>query len=106
MIVLDTNVLSELMRLRPARTVEIWVEAQPRTSLFTTAITQAEILYGLALLAAGRRRDALVTAADAIFEVDLAFRVLPFAQRRRFRGLRRPPDRSLARLKPGPFALG
>jgi predicted nucleic acid-binding protein len=75
---LDTNVLSEPMRPRPARNFEAWVGAQPATSLFTTAITQAEILYGLALLPAGRRRDGLVAVADAIFEVDLAAHVLPF----------------------------
>ena len=78
MIVLDTNVLSELMRPRPARAVENWIAAQPSASLFTTAITQAEVLYGLALLPAGRRRSGLVAAAEAIFEVDLARHVLPF----------------------------
>jgi predicted nucleic acid-binding protein len=78
MVVLDTNVLSELMRPRPAPAVEIWVAAQPSASLFTTAVTQAEVLLGLALLPPGRRRSGLLAAADAIFEVDLAGRVLSF----------------------------
>ncbi len=70
--------LFELMRPRPTRTVEAWVAAQPSASLFTIAITRAEALYGLALLPAGRRRSELVAVADAIFDVDLAARVLPF----------------------------
>ena len=78
MIVLDTNVLSELMRPRPAQTVVAWIAAQPAASLFTTAIAQAEILYGVALLPAGRRRNGLAATVDAIFELDLAGRVLPF----------------------------
>ncbi len=78
MIVLDTNVLSDLMQPRPTPTVEAWVAAQSSASLFTTVITQAEVLYGLALLPAGRRRSGLVEVADAIFDVDLAARVLPF----------------------------
>jgi predicted nucleic acid-binding protein len=101
MIVLDTNVLSELMRPRPARTVEAWVAAQPAASLFTTAITQAEILYGVALLPEGRRRDGLAAMVDAIFELDLAGRVLPFdgAAAREFAGVaasRRQAGRPMA----------
>jgi len=57
MIVLDTNVLSELMRPAPSEAVQRWVAEQPVTNLFTTTITQAEILFGLALLPEGRRRD-------------------------------------------------
>jgi predicted nucleic acid-binding protein len=101
MIVLDTNVLSELMRPQPARTVEAWVAAQPAASLFTTAITQAEILYGVALLPAGRRRNGLGATVDAIFELDLAGRVLPFdsAAAREFAGVattRRQAGRPMA----------
>ena len=51
--------------------------AQPRSTLFTTSITQIEIVYGIAVLPAGRRRDALAQAADAIFNEDLAGRILP-----------------------------
>jgi toxin FitB len=77
-IVLDTNVLSELMRPSPAPAVERWVGAQPSSSLFTTTVTQAEILYGVALLPRGRRRKALEDAVEAMFEEDFAERVLPF----------------------------
>ena len=47
MIVLDTNVLSELMKPAPRQTVEAWMASRPVTSLFTTTITEAEILYGI-----------------------------------------------------------
>ena len=78
MIVLDTNVLSELMRPAPADIIVGWVTAQPLTSLYTTSITQAEILHGIMLLPSGRRRNALETAAEAMFGEDFRGRVLPF----------------------------
>ena len=78
MIVLDTNVLSETLRPDPADSVKAWIESQPSDSLFTTAITEAEILYGLALMPAGRRRTALQHAVAAIFAEDFAGRVLAF----------------------------
>jgi hypothetical protein len=77
-IVLDTNVLSELMRPEPHPAVFAWVAAQPRTTLYTTAINRAEVLYGIAALPAGRRKDALAAAAEAVFSEDLAGRILPF----------------------------
>ena len=78
MIVLDTNVLSELMRPEPHPAVFAWVAAQPRASLYTTAVNRAEVLYGIAALPAGRRKDALTAAAEAVFDEDLAGRILPF----------------------------
>lgn len=78
MIVLDTNVLSELMRSRPAASVVEWTENQPTESLFTTTITQAEILYGVALLPEGKRKQALAGAVDAMFDEDFRGRVLRF----------------------------
>jgi predicted nucleic acid-binding protein len=77
-IVLDTNVLSELMRPAPAGSVVRWIAALPVTSIYTTSITQAEILHGIMLLPAGRRRDALEAAAKALFDADFGGRVLPF----------------------------
>lgn len=59
MIVLDTNILSELMRSGPDGAVLAWMSRQSMMTLFITTITQAEILYGLALLPEGRRRDLL-----------------------------------------------
>lgn len=78
MIILDTNVLSEMMKQKPEPRVAAWMAARPRTSLFTTAITQAELLYGVALLPVGRRRDELRDAVHMLFDVDLAGYVLPF----------------------------
>lgn len=78
MIILDTNVISELMRRDPDAAVMAWVGEQPMAGVFTTTLTQAEIFYGLALLPAGRRRDDLLAAARPMFDVDLAGRVLPF----------------------------
>src|SRR5262245_42150249 len=78
MIVLDTNVLSETLRPEPASKVLEWMRSQPNTALFTTAITEAELYYGIALLPSSRRRRALEAVVSAIFEQDLAGRVLPF----------------------------
>lgn len=77
MIVLDTNVISELMRGEPDPAVLAWVVAQPRALLYTTRINQAEILYGIAALPEGRRRAALAAAAEAMFAEDFAGRILP-----------------------------
>lgn len=78
MIILDTNVLSEVMRPLPTAEVLRWLATHPASRLFTTAITQAEILYGLELLPKGKRRAALQSAVEAMFEEDFADRILPF----------------------------
>ncbi len=78
MIVLDTNVVSELMRAKPDARVMAWFEQQPSAGLFTTSLTQAEIFYGLALLPDGQRRQALMATARLMFDEDFAGRILPF----------------------------
>jgi toxin FitB len=65
--VLDTNVVSELMRPDPAPGVARWVRGRDRRELRTTAITVAEVRYGIARLADGRRKQALLAAADEVF---------------------------------------
>ena len=55
-----------------------WIAQHHVSSLFVTTVTQAEILYGLALLPAGRRRDRLRAATDGLFDEDFADRLLPF----------------------------
>jgi predicted nucleic acid-binding protein len=77
-IVLDTNVISELMRLEPHSGVIAWTAAQPNATLCTTSVNKAEILYGIVALAEGRRRANLLAAAEAMFAEDLADRVVPF----------------------------
>lgn len=78
MIVLDTNVLSEVLRPAPDQRVMAWLCKQPRAALFTTTVTRAELLYGIRLLPEGQRKSALLTAVRAIFESDLAGQVLSF----------------------------
>ncbi len=78
MIILHTNVVSELMKGAPATPVVQWVALQSATSLYTTSITEAEILHGIMLLPAGKRRNSLQGAAEAMFSEDFARRVLPF----------------------------
>ena len=67
MIILDTNVVSELMRHEPAPRIASWVRDRDRRELLTTTITLAEIRYGIARLPDGRRKQVLLAAADDIF---------------------------------------
>lgn len=78
MIVLDTNVLSEAVAPKPDAMVLRWLNRQPPDSVFTTTITRAEMLYGVRLLAEGRRRSLLEAAIMAIFNQELADCVLSF----------------------------
>ena len=78
MIILDTNVLSELMRPNPSPRVVTWVAKQPAAELVTTSITEAEIFYGIELLTKGKRREGLLAAAEAMFAEDLAGRIFGF----------------------------
>ncbi len=78
MIILDTNVLSEVMKPAPSARVVRWLGKYPALRLFTTAITQAEILYGVELLPKGKRRAALQSAVEAMFAEEFAGRILPF----------------------------
>jgi predicted nucleic acid-binding protein len=76
--ILDTNVISELMRPAPAPQVLAWVDAQPARDLFITAITQAEILTGLAPLPPGRRKNALTAPATQLLGPIFGARTLAF----------------------------
>jgi hypothetical protein len=78
MLVLDTNVISESLKPEPDKRVMTWLRSQPSASVFTTAIAQAEVMYGIAIMPKGRRQSALRTAATLIFEEDFKTRVLPF----------------------------
>ena len=77
MFLLDTNVLSAMMSTQPVPEVGAWVAGQQADLLFTTSVSQAEILSGLAIMREGRRRD-LEAAAHAMFMEDFEGRVLPF----------------------------
>lgn len=78
MIVLDTNVLSELIRPMPEQKVLAWLETQTGDALFMTTISRGETIYGAHLLPTGRRRDSLLLEVEAIFSTDMAGRVLPY----------------------------
>ncbi len=78
MIILDTNVLSALMRQAPEAPVVAWLDRQPAESVWITSITLFEARLGLALLPKGRRQQALDKAFNQLLEEDLENRVLDF----------------------------
>jgi hypothetical protein len=77
-IVLDTNVVSELLRPAPEARVEAWLAARDGALVYFTAVGEAELRDGLALLPAGKRRQALGKAVEGILEEDFRGRILPF----------------------------
>ncbi len=78
MIIIDTNVLSELLKREPDQNVKSWMSLQPILSVFTTTVTQAEILYGVELLPDGKRKNKLKTAVQTLFSERFKGRILPF----------------------------
>lgn len=80
MIVLDTNVVSALMRSEPDPNVVSWLDSLPAESVWTTSVTLFEVRLGLEILVAGRRRRQLEEAFAKALEEDFESRVLPFDQ--------------------------
>ena len=78
MFLLDTNVVSELLRPSPDAGVETWVGDLQATDLYFSAIGEAELRYGVAILPTGRRQAALLSVIDAILREDFVNRILPF----------------------------
>jgi predicted nucleic acid-binding protein len=78
MIILDTNVISGLMSIRPDDTVVRWMDKQPDSSIWTSSVTVFEIASGIELLPRGRKHDRLRSAFDRFIEEDLERRILPF----------------------------
>lgn len=78
MIVLDTNVVSELMRTEPDSTVVSWLDAEAADDVFITAVTAAELVFGLERMPHGARRQRLASAIGDMLEFDFADRILPF----------------------------
>ena len=78
MILLDTNVISELMRAEPAQAVLDWFAQHDASDLFISAITEAELRTGVAILPEGQRRNRLQHAIDAMIDQDFQSRILPF----------------------------
>src|SRR5580692_10168299 len=77
MIVLDTNVLSALMRQTPDEVVVTWLDRQPRSSIWTTSITVLEVRFGVQIMTAGKRRSEVVEAFESVLD-KLGQRVLSF----------------------------
>ena len=78
MIVLDTNILSELIQPKGSQLIKAWAKSQPRDQLFITSITQSEILYGIAILPTGKRKQLLHQAASTMFQAAFPGKILPF----------------------------
>ena len=78
MIVLDTNVISELFKPVPDPGVMAWVGSLSGSDMFTTAVTRGELLFGLHCMPAGRRRSDLLQQLTALFEQKLVGHVLPY----------------------------
>ena len=78
MIIIDTNVVSELMRPTPEPAVMTWFSGQDSAELYLTAVSEAELRAGAAILPAGQRRERLAAEVDAVVREDFTGRVLPF----------------------------
>ena len=78
MIILDTNVISEILRPAPERHVIDWLAALDGSTVYLTAITEAELRHGVAILPEGKRRNDLAEMIDQIIREDFAGRILPF----------------------------
>jgi predicted nucleic acid-binding protein len=78
MIILDTDVLSEAMRDAPDSRFTAWLDRQPRTTIWTTAISLLELRFGIERLPTGRRRTALELALERTIVIDIEARIVPF----------------------------
>jgi predicted nucleic acid-binding protein len=114
MIVLDTNVISEAMKPHPNAAVRAWLNEEIAETLYLTSVTLAEMLFGIAVLPAGRLRTSLTRTLDGLLEL-FSDRVLPFdtdaarhyttlavAARNAGRGFPTPDDTSLQSPPPEP----
>ena len=78
MFVIDTNVASELMRAEPTAAVAAWIAERDAPDMYLTAVSEAELLYGVAILPAGKRRHALEAAMIRWLDLGFRERILPF----------------------------
>jgi hypothetical protein len=77
MIILDTNVLSALMRQAPDQNVVTWLDRQPRSSIWITSVTVLEVRFGLQIMAAGKRRSVVIQAFESVLDT-IGQRVVAF----------------------------
>ncbi len=78
MYIIDTNVASELMRPAPTPSVAAWIAERDAEDMFLTAVSEAELLYGVAIVPAGRRKDALEATITQWLDMGFGERILPF----------------------------
>ena len=78
MFVIDTNVASELMRPVPNPAVAAWIAGQDAEAMYLTAVSEAELLYGVAIMPAGKRRSAVEAAMREWLDLGFTQRILPF----------------------------
>jgi hypothetical protein len=79
-IILDTNVISEAMRPLPVRSVAAWLRTQVRSNLYLTVVTEAELLFGIARMPVGKRRDETSAAVATVLRQFANNRVLAFGR--------------------------
>ena len=79
MIVIDTNVISEVLKARPDESVVKWLRNERIDDVYVTSITKAELLYGLALLSSGRQKETLASAIERFFNERVTTPVLAFS---------------------------
>ena len=77
MILLDTNVVSEVMKPEPYPAVRNWLNEQAAETLYVSSVTAAELMFGVSALSKGKRKDKLTAALDGVLEL-FADRILPF----------------------------
>jgi len=80
MYILDTNIISELVRPQPNPGVVDWINARATTSLYTTSITKAELYFGIGIMSEGKRKQGLQQAIDTMLRTGLQYRVLGFSE--------------------------
>ena len=78
MIILDTNVISDMIGPAPSPAVATWVFRQPPGDMFVSAVTEAELRYGVEIMPQGRRRDRYLAEIDGLLHAEFAGRILPF----------------------------
>ena len=78
MILLDTNIISELLRKTPEPKVALWLAAQQSSDVYLSAVSEAELRLGVAIMSPGHRRAALAGMVNGILQEDFRARILPF----------------------------
>ena len=78
MFIIGTNVASELMRPEPTAAVTAWIGERDAQDMYLTAVSEAELLYGVAIMPTGKRRSALEAAMTSWLDLGFRERILPF----------------------------